>query len=175
MDGLRRRSLADGSSRGFMNNYPSRHMPSSIHSLQISLAPPMRHSLLALGAILTLGARTVCNLLRCLGSLAPGHPESYQRVLSCHRRSFWRRARCYVHAIIARFVPEGTIEIAGDDTVTEHSGPKVHSKCCHRDPVCSTHSFTAYRWGHKWVVLALFVRFPFATRRGALPLLITLS
>ena len=64
--------------------------------------------------------------------------------------------------------------MAGDDTVTEHPGPKVYGKGCHRDPVRSTHSFTAFRWGHKWVVLALLVRFPCATRRWALPLLMAL-
>ena len=76
--------------------------------------------------------------------------------------------------ILARFAPKDVIELAGDDTVAEHPGPKVYGKGCHRDPVRSTHSFTAFRWGHKWVVLALLVRFPFATRRWALPLLMAL-
>jgi hypothetical protein len=71
-------------------------------------------------------------------------------------------------------VPEGPIALAGDDTVTEHPGPHVYGKGCHRDPVRSTHSFTAFRWGPKWVVLALLVRFPFATRPWALPLLVAL-
>jgi DDE superfamily endonuclease len=155
-------------------------LPKQARAILDPLAPAFtrptypRIVLLALAAILTLGARTVSNLLRCLGPLAPGHPTSYHRALSRDRRSSWTRARCYVHAVVARFAPKGTIEVAGDDTVTEHPGPKVHGKCCHRDPVRSTHSFTAYRWGHKWVVLALLVRFPFATRRWALPLLVTL-
>jgi len=55
--------------------------------------------------------------------------------------------------------------------VDEHRGTKVYGKACHRDAVRSTHSFTAYRWGHKWVVLAILVQFPFATRRWALPIL----
>src|SRR4051794_22760599 len=38
-----------------------------------------RFVLLALAAILTLGGRTVANLLRRLGALAPGHPSSYHR------------------------------------------------------------------------------------------------
>jgi hypothetical protein len=42
-----------------------------------------------------------------------------------------------------------------------------HGKGCHRDPVRSTHSFTAYRWGHNWVVLALLARLPFCHRRWA--------
>ena len=63
---------------------------------------------------------------------------------------------------------------AGDDTVDEHPGDKVFGKGCHRDPVRSTHSFTAFRWGHKWVVLAVLVRFPFTRRQWALPLLVAL-
>jgi hypothetical protein len=155
-------------------------LPKQARAILNPLAPAFtrptysRIVVLALAAVLTLGARTVSNLLRCLGTLAPGHPTSYHRALWRNRRSSWTRARCYVHAVVARFAGEGTIEVAGDDTVTEHPGPKVHGKSCHRDPVRSTHSFTAYRWGHKWVVLALLVRFPFATRRWALPLLVAL-
>jgi hypothetical protein len=130
--------------------------------------------LLALAAILTVGGRTVSNLLRCLGALAPGHFSSYHRVLS-HRRFPHRAvARRYIAAVFARFAPRGTIDLVGDDTVTEHPGPKVYGKGCHRDPVRSTRSFTAYRWGHKWVVLALLVGFPFCRRRWALPLMVAL-
>src|SRR4051812_19736358 len=44
-----------------------------------------RFLLLALSALLTSGRRTVANLLRTLGALAPGHRTSYQRVLSSAR------------------------------------------------------------------------------------------
>ena len=76
--------------------------------------------------------------------------------------------------ILDRFAACGAIEMAGDDTVAEHPGPRVYGKGRHRDPVRSTHSFTAFRWGHKWVMLALLVHLPFATRRWALPLLMAL-
>jgi DDE superfamily endonuclease/Archaeal putative transposase ISC1217 len=113
-------------------------------------------------------------LVRCLGALAPGHPSSYHRVLSHRRWPSRRLARRYVAAVLGRFAPRGPVELAGDDTVTEHPGTKVYGKGCHRDPVRSTHSFTAYRWGHNWVVLALLVRFPFCRRRWALPLMVAL-
>jgi hypothetical protein len=70
--------------------------------------------------------------------------------------------------------PEEPILLAGDDTVDGHKGAKVFGKGCHRDAVRSTHSFTAFRWGHKWVVLAVLVRFPFTRRLWALPLLVAL-
>ena len=68
----------------------------------------------------------------------------------------------------------GPVTLAGDDTVDEHPGEKVYGKGRHRDPVRSTNSYTAWRWGHKWVVLAVLVRFPFATRPWALPVLVAL-
>lgn len=79
-------------------------------------------------------------------------------------------ARC----ILDRWVPEGVVRLAGDDTVDEHRGKKVYGKGCHRDAVRSTHTYTAYRWGHKWVVLAILVRFPWAKRPWALPVLVAL-
>jgi hypothetical protein len=133
-----------------------------------------RFLLLALAAILTLGGRTVANLLRTLGALAPGHPTSDHRVFSRDRWSPWALARRFTQTVLTRLAPAGPVMLAGDDTVTEHPGPHVYGKGCHRDPVRSTHAFTAYRWGHKWVVLVLLVRFPFATRPWALPLLVAL-
>jgi hypothetical protein len=133
-----------------------------------------RFVLLATAAILTVGGRTVANLLRTLGALAPGHPSSYHRALSHRHWPALRLARRYLAAVLARFAPRGPVALAGDDTVTEHPGDEVYGKGCHRDPVRSTHSFTAYRWGHKWVVLAMLVPVPFARRRWALPLLVAL-
>ena len=66
------------------------------------------------------------------------------------------------------------MSLAGDDTITEHPGPKVVGKGRHRDGVRSTHSYTASRWGHKWVVVAVLVKWPVATRPWALPVLVAL-
>ena len=126
------------------------------------------------GAILATGRRTITNLLRAVGGLAPGHPSSYHRVFSRRRWSLWPLAHGLADLILRHLVPEGSITLAGDDTVDEHRGAHVYGKGRHRDPVRSTHSYTAYRWGHKWVVLAILVRFPFANRPWALPVLVAL-
>jgi hypothetical protein len=120
------------------------------------------------------GGHTIANLLRGLDALAPGHPSSAHRVFSRNRWSSWTLAHRFAQTVLARFVPHGPIEVAGDDTVDEHPGKTVYGKGCHRDPVRFTQSFTAYRWEHKWVVLALLVRAPWTTRRWALPLLVAL-
>jgi hypothetical protein len=133
-----------------------------------------RFLVLVVAAILTTGRRTVSNLLRTVPGLAPGDPSSYHRVFSKRRWSALLLARLLAKFILDHYVPDGPIYLAGDDTVDEHRGAKVHGKGCHRDPVRSTHSFTAYRWGHKWVVLAILVKFPFAVRPWALPVLVAL-
>ena len=134
----------------------------------------LRIVVLALATILTLGQRTVCNLLRTLGVLAPGHPSSYHRVFCRRRWSCWRLARGLAGWVFDHLLPPGRVVLAGDDTVDGHKGTKVFGKGCHRDPVRSTHSLTVYRWGHKWVVLCVLVRLPFTRRRWALPLLVAL-
>jgi DDE superfamily endonuclease/Archaeal putative transposase ISC1217 len=154
--------------------------PKPVHAVFEPLAPALtrptyhRLVLLALAAILTVGGRTIANLLRFLGGLAPGHASSYHRLLSHRRWPSRRLARRSIAAVLARLAPQGPVELAGDDTVTEHPGKTVYGKGRHRDPVRSTRSFTAFRWGHKWVVLALLVRFPFCRRRWALPLMVAL-
>jgi DDE superfamily endonuclease len=134
----------------------------------------LRLVVLALASILTVGQRTVCNLLRTLGALAPGHPSSYHRVFCRRHWSCWRLAQRLAGWVFDHLVPEGRVRLAGDDTVEEHTGAQVFGKGCHRDPVRSTQSFTAFRWGHKWVVLAVLVRLPFSRRLWALPLLVAL-
>src|SRR5262249_34307702 len=134
----------------------------------------LRAVVLALGAILTVGTHTVCNVLRTLGVLAPGDPSSYHRVLSQRSWSGLDAARLLAGLVLRTLVPTGPIYLAGDDTVTEHPGAHVYGKGCHRDPVRSTKTYTAFRWGHKWVVLSILVSLPFTQRRWALPVLATL-
>jgi DDE superfamily endonuclease len=158
-----------------------RQLPAPVHTVFEPLAPALtrptyrRLVLLARAAILTVGGRTIADRLRTPGALAPGHPSSYHRALSHRRWSTRRLARRYIAAILGPFAPHGPVELVGDDPVTEHPGDKVYGTGCHRDPVRSTHSFTADRWGHNGVVLALLVLVPFSRRRWALPLMAALS
>ena len=155
-------------------------LPKPARSLFDALAGPftrptfLRLVVLALATILTVGQRTVCNLLRTLGALAPGHPSSYHRVFCKRRWSCWRLAQGLATWVFDHLVPEGCVLLAGDDTVDGHKGAQVFGKGCHRDPVRSTHSLTVFRWGHKWVVLSVLVRFPFTRRLWALPVLVAL-
>lgn len=155
-------------------------LPTQMAEVLLPLAPAFtaptfqRFALLTLAAILTTGRRTVANLLRTLGCLAEGHRTSYQRVLSSAHWSALRLA-CLLCRLVLRLLPDDRpVVLVGDDTVDGHPGKHVYGKARHRDPVRSSHSYTAWRYGHKWVVLAVLVRLPFATRPWALPVLVDL-
>lgn len=125
-------------------------------------------------AILTIGDRTVCNVLRLLSLIEELNPSTYHRLFS-HRR--WKsRPLAYAIAkfILDRFVPHDTVRVCGDETVDGHRGNKVYGKARHRDAVRSSHSHTVYRYGHKWIVLAILVELPYTNRPFALPILVTL-
>ena len=133
-----------------------------------------RAQLLVVAAVLTTGRRTIANLLRTLGPLVPGQASSYHRVLSQARWSGLHLAALLLRVLLRHFWPAGRIRLVGDDTVDEHRGKKVYGKGRHRDAVRSSKNYTAFRYGHKWVVLAVLVSFPFASRPWALPVLIAL-
>jgi uncharacterized protein YerC len=133
-----------------------------------------RFLLLLVGALLTTGRRTITNLWRTVRYQAPGHASSYHRVFSQRRWSTWVMARALIRCLLDHVVPSGPVLLAGDDTVTEHPGPKVFGKGRHRDGVRSSPSYTAYRWGHTWVVISVLVKLPFARRPWALPVLVAL-
>lgn len=134
----------------------------------------LRFALLLAAALLTVGKHTVAKVLRTLGPLVPGDASSYRRVFSQRRWSSWRLARLLAGWVLEHLLPAGPIFLAGDDTVDEHRGKHVYGKGRPRDPVRSTSRYTAFRWGHKWLVVAVLVRFPFTRRRWALPVLVAL-
>ena len=156
-------------------------LPPEAAPLVLALAPAptqptgQRFTRLMAAALLANGRRTVANLLRTLGPLTDGHRTSYQRVLSAASGSGLHLA-CLLTRFLARhLLPEGPLLLVGDDTVDGHRGKKVYGKAHHRDPVRSSHAYTAWRYGHKGVVLCVPVRFPFASRPWAWPVLVDLD
>lgn len=134
----------------------------------------LRFTTLLAAALVTTGCRTVANLRRTLHHLAGGHPTDDRRVLSRAPWSGLALGGALARLIIRTFVPDGPVVLVGDDTVDGHPGRTVYGKARHRDPVRSTHTHTVWRYGHKWVVLAVLVRLPFTTRPWALPVLVDL-
>jgi hypothetical protein len=149
---------------------PSFAMP-VLSTFQPAFSTPTSNRLLVLwlGAILTTGRQTLTNIVRTVRHHATGHVSSYHRVFSQRRWSAWELARLLLTFLLNYVVPTGPVLLAGDDTIAERPGPHVFGQGRHRDGVRSTHSYTAYRWGHQWVVVSVLVTFPFAARPWALP------
>lgn len=147
-----------------------------IMGLSIAFTEPTFKRMLPLivGAILTTGRHTVAALLRTMRGLVPGHWSNYHRVFSRAPWSSWTLARLLATAILKYIPTDQPVLVPMDDTTAQHRGNKVYGKGCHRDAVRSTHSHVVWLWGHNWVVLAIAVKFPFAKRPWALPVLAAL-
>jgi hypothetical protein len=145
-------------------------------SLSVAFTQPtfQRIVSLAVGAILTIGSRTVTAILRTLGGLVRGDPSTYHRLFSRAAWSLWPLAKVLATAILELIPPDEPVLAPMDDTTTQHRGKKVYGKGCHHDAVRSSHTHVVWRWGHRWVVLAISVKFPFTSRRWALPVLAAL-
>ncbi len=133
-----------------------------------------RAVVLLIGAILALRRRTVTALLQVTGPLAHGHWSDFHRVLCRAAWSLWPLGKALAVLIVATLPPDEPIVAPVDDSAVPHKGQHVWGKGRHHDAVRSTHSHVVWLWGHKWVVLALNVPFPFAARPWALPVLAAL-
>jgi hypothetical protein len=129
---------------------------------------------LAIGAILAMGRRTVTAILWTMRDLVTGHPSTYHRVLSRAVWSLWPVGKVVAGAILHQIPVDEPVLVPMDDTTAQHRGKRVYGKGCHHDAVRSAHNHVVFRWGHRWVVLAISVQFPFTSRRWALPVLAAL-
>src|SRR5687768_5500910 len=149
-----------------------------LSSLSIAFTPRtfQRVLLLFVGSVLALGRHTVSRALWTVRAVAAGsgHFSDYHRVFSRARWSPWPLARVLA-AMVLELVPPGEPVVCPvDDTTPQHKGKCVYGKGRHRDNCRSTRSHTVWVWGHKWVVLAVNVKFAFASRPCALPVLAAL-
>jgi len=147
-----------------------------IGAFSVAFSRPTFQRVVALlvGAILSLRRRTVTALLEVTGPLARGHWSDFQRVLCRAAWSLWPLGKVLAVLIVAALPPDQPIIAPVDDTAVPHKRKKVWGKGRHHDAIRSTHNHVVWLWGHKWVVLALNVQFPFAARPWALPVLAAL-
>lgn len=145
-------------------------------SLSIAFTQPTFQRIIPLtvGAILTMGRRTVTAVLWTLRGLVSGHPSTYHRVFSRAVWSLWPLGKVMAAAVLRCVPADEPVLVPMDDTTAQHRGKHVYGKGCHHDAVRSAHQHVVFRWGHRWVVLAISVRFPFTSRRWALPVLCAL-
>lgn len=147
-----------------------------IGAFSIAFSPRtfQRVVILILGAILSLRRRTITALLVLVGPVARGHWSDFHRVLSRAAWSMWPLGKVLAGLILERIPTDQPVVVPVDDTAVGHKGKRVYGKGRHHDAIRSTHSHVVWIWGHKWVTLAINVKFPFASRPWALPVLCAL-
>ena len=126
------------------------------------------------GFVLTVGRHTVTHALCTTRTLCRGHFSDYHRVFCRARWSLWPLGKVLAAMVLELVPADEPVVCPADDTATQHRGKKVYGKGRHRDPCRSTRTHNVWIWGHCWVVLAVNVKFFFASRPWALPVLCAL-
>ena len=138
---------------------------------------------LAAGAILSPGRRTVAAALSSMGLRGAATFTNYHRVLNRSRWSGQAAARCLFGLLVAAFVPGGPVVVGVkprglsdiDETIERRWGTRIKARGIYRDPVRSSHGHFVKASGLRWTSLVLLAPVPFAGRVWALPFLTALA
>ena len=131
--------------------------------------------LLAMGAILSPGKRTVSSALNILGIGQHGDFAVYHHVLNRARWSPLQLSRALLLLVAGRLGSSTEPLVFGiDETVERRWGRKIAAKGQYRDPVRSTDDQVVMTPGLQWVSLMLLTRIGWAGRHWALPFLTAL-
>ena len=167
------------------------HEPSTLETTPVDLPPEIiallaffaplfsdrvwtKAQVLAIGAILATGHRTVCSVLRIMGLSHERHFTNYHRVLNRDAWSCLAAGQILLGLIVAVIPRDWPIVLAADATIERRSGRRIQAKGCYRDPVRSSRKHLVKCFGLKWVVLMILVPVPWSQRVWALPVLTTL-
>lgn len=130
---------------------------------------------LAVGAILAPGKRTVTAVLRIMGLSQERQYQNYHRVLN---RAVWSNlmlSLVLLRLLLETFLPTGPVVIGIDETIERRRGEKIKAKGIYRDPVRSSKSHFVKASGLRWISMLLLVRIPWAKRIWGLPFLTVLA
>ena len=131
---------------------------------------------LATGALLVVGRRTVCSALRAVGLQNEKRFHKYHRVLSLAKWSPHKGAPILLRLLVERFVAPGEPLVFGiDEHLERRWGPKIKARGIYRDAVRSSHSHFVKCSGLRWICLMLLVPIHWANRVWALPFLTVLA
>lgn len=118
---------------------------------------------LLVGAILTMGKRTVTACLRVMGKSDDQHFQHYHRVLNRAQWSTLAASRLLLRLLVATFAPTGELVCGLDDTIERRRGAKIKAKGIYRDPVRSSHSHFVKASGLRWLSCMLLTTVPWAS------------
>ena len=132
--------------------------------------------LLAIGAILSPGKRTVSSALNILGVGQHGDFAIYHQALNRARWSSLQLSRALLLLVVGRLgSSDGPLVFGIDETLERRWGRKIAAKGRYRDPVRSTDDQTVMTPGLQWVSLMLLTHIGGVGRHWALPLMTALA
>ena len=157
----------------------------TLPAVMVTLLLPFEHlfdprtwrkaQLLAMGAILSPGKRTVSSALNILGIGQHGDFAVYHHVLNRGQWSPLQLSRALLLLVAGRLGSSSEPLVFGiDETVERRWGRKIAAKGRYRDPVRSTDDQVVMTPGLQWVSLTLLTRIGWAGRHWALPFLTAL-
>jgi hypothetical protein len=132
--------------------------------------------ILLLGAILTIGRRTVCSALKVVGLSNEKQFHKYHRVLSLAKWSCFKAAKTLLMMLVECFCNNTEPLVFGiDETIERRRGPKIKAKGVYRDGVRSSKSHFVKSTGLRWICLMLLTKISWAERIWALPFFTVLA
>jgi hypothetical protein len=139
-------------------------------------APSHRNFLtLMTGWVQCLGRRTVTAIVVAAGAVDSCHISVFHRFFSRAQWVLDDLGRIVFRLALAWLPADGPLIVVIDDTLCRKSGKSICLASMHHDPLLSTARKPFFRFGHVWVVLALWAPLPLGGTRGfALPLLFRL-
>lgn len=131
---------------------------------------------LLIGAILSIGKRTVTSALLVTGHGNDGEYAKYHHVLN--RASWSPRAvsQVLLRLLLSNLGPgAGPLVFGLDETIERRWGAKINARGIYRDPVRSSKSHVVKASGLRWVSLMWLSEIPWARQIWALPFLTVLA
>ena len=139
-------------------------------------APSYRNFVvLVVGWVHCLGRRTVTAVVLASGALGQRHISVFHRFFARAQWALDDVGQVVFRLALAWTPADQPLYVLVDDTLCRKSGKSICLASMHHDPLLSTARKPFFRFGHCWVVLALWVPLPMGARRGfALPILFRL-
>ena len=139
-------------------------------------APSFRNFVtLVTGWVHCLGRRTVTAVAVAAGAVGQRHISVFHRFFARAQWALDDLGQVLFRLAVAWIPADQPLFVVIDDTLCRKSGKSICLASMHHDPLLSTARKPFFRFGHVWVVLALWVPLPMSARRGfALPILFRL-
>ena len=139
-------------------------------------APSYRNFVtLVTGWVHCLGRRTVTAVVLAAGAVGTRHISVFHRFFARAQWVLDEVGEVVFRLALAWIPADQPLYVIVDDTLCRKSGKSICLATMHHDPLLATTRKPVFRFGHVWVVLALWVPLPMGARRGfALPILFRL-